>query len=164
MIPGGVSVLKEAGVWERVDRYGFTVKRGNTYVWGRNPDPWSIAFSESDPGSYAYQVIRSEFDQLLLSYAQECGAEIRYGNNVRELLFDENNKCIGVAVSTTEGNSARIYAPWIVDASGQSCIIGRKLNLRIMDPIRNNVRYGHISRMQITSPNPSLDILFLLHS
>src|SRR6202161_2860931 len=57
-------VCRLTGVAEQLAKAGFTLKRGGTFRWGANPEPWTFAFSVSPrmagATSYAYQVRRSE--------------------------------------------------------------------------------------------------------
>ncbi len=62
-------------------RAGFTRKRGGTFLWGSNPQPWTFTFALSPrlvgPTSFAYQVERAKFDQILLDHARRTGAVAR---------------------------------------------------------------------------------------
>jgi halogenation protein CepH len=153
LIPGGIHVLRELGVLDKVDRHGFIEKRGNTYVWGRSRVPWSIAFAEADIDAYAYQVVRSEFDLILLQHAEECGATVRQEHIVLKPVFD-GNRCSGVSYSTPGGEQLAVRAAWTVDATGQSCILGRHLELRVMDQILNNVAFWSYYRDADLLPAP----------
>jgi flavin-dependent dehydrogenase len=154
LIPGGIHVLRELGVIDKVDRHGFVVKRGNTYVWGRSPDSWSIAFSEAEIDGYAYQVVRSEFDHILLRHASECGAEIREECAVREFLF-ERGRCHGVTYTDNAGRLRAVRAEWTVDASGQACLLGRRMKLRRMDRVLNNIAIWSYFREAGRLPEPA---------
>ena len=154
LIPGGIHVLRELGVLDKVDRRGFVVKRGNTYVWGCSPDPWSIAFSEAEIDVYAYQVVRSEFDQILLQHARDCGAQVREQCAVREFHF-EADRCRGIAYTDEAGHAHSVRAEWTVDASGQACLLGRRMNLRRMDHVLNNIAIWSYFRDAGRLPEPA---------
>ena len=70
----------------RIEAHGFLRKPGGTFQWGRQREPWSFWFRE-DPGGrpYAFQVIRAEFDQLLLENARDHGAEVHEEHAVEEI-------------------------------------------------------------------------------
>src|SRR5688572_23106395 len=61
------------GVADEVARAGFTLKRGGTMRWGREPEPWQFSFATSprlpEPTSTAFQVERARFDEILLRNA-----------------------------------------------------------------------------------------------
>src|SRR5262249_8213896 len=64
-------ILEAVGATPLIERHGFLRKPGGTFQWGRSREPWSFWFRE-DPGGrpYAFQVVRAEFDQLLLENAR----------------------------------------------------------------------------------------------
>ncbi|HEY2291043.1 MAG TPA: NAD(P)/FAD-dependent oxidoreductase [Thermoanaerobaculia bacterium] len=92
-------------------------------------------FSETDPAesSQTWQVLRSEFDALLLDNAREHGVEVRRGGAVRDVLFD-GERAVGVRAELNGDGPREIGCRVVVDASGQSAILGRKLGLRQHDP------------------------------
>jgi halogenation protein CepH len=78
LLPSTVhGVCRLTGVADRLSEAGFTLKYGGTYRWGANPAPWTFSFSLSPmlagERSFAYQVERSRFDQILLNHARDCG-------------------------------------------------------------------------------------------
>jgi FAD-dependent halogenase len=153
LIPGGIQVLRESGVLPTVDRFGFVVKRGNTYVWGQNRDPWSIAFAEADIDVYAYQVERSLFDEILLRHARESGVTVREECPVLEPEFDRES-CCGVLYASPTGERRHARALWTVDATGQACLMGRRLGIRQMDSVLNNVAIWSYFRGADRLPEP----------
>jgi halogenation protein CepH len=155
LIPGAVPVLKALGVWERVDRHGFVQKRGNTYVWGQQSAPWSIAFAEADITAYAYQVVRSEFDAILLRHARASGADVRENHTVQKVLWSGTGRAEGFVVTEPSGRARSIRAAWVVDATGQRCLIGRHLDLRRRDPLLNNVAVWSYFRRAERLPEPT---------
>lgn len=99
-------------------------------------------FSEFDPheSSQTWQVDRHEFDLMLLDHAAENGVEVRQGANVKEVLF-EGERAIGVELETDEGERSRLAARVVVDCSGQTGVIGRRLGIKQVDP---KLRHGSI--------------------
>ena len=80
-----------------------------------------------------WQVLRSEFDEMLLENAHEKGVEVRRGTRVHEVLFDED-RAVGVQVKVADGSITDFAAKVIVDSTGQSAMVSRKLKLNIPDP------------------------------
>lgn len=134
---------------ELLDRYlglgpllaeqGFARKYGAVYVWGETRDPWSVLFDsrlEADlpkldeaamlagPYEYAWQVLRERFDALLLDEAVRSGVDVREQTAVSAPLV-EDGRVVGVRLRSGETLRANL----VVDASGQSCVLGRKLGL-----------------------------------
>jgi flavin-dependent dehydrogenase len=86
--------------------------------------------------SQTWQVIRSEFDTLMLQNAREQGVEIHQPARVLEVLFDDN-RAVGVRVQKEDGSQQQIRAKVVVDASGQSTMLQNRFKLRLWDPILN---------------------------
>jgi FAD-dependent halogenase len=154
LIPSAVQVLCDLGVWDAVDREGFVRKTGNTYVWGHSSEPWSIAFSEAGIDLYAYQVLRSRFDELLLDHAARSGVDVRQEHAVCDFMVDTAGRTSGVVYRAAAGGSAQAEAPFIVDASGQTCLLGRRYALRRMDERLNNVAVWGYFRGAARLPEP----------
>src|SRR5690606_13758116 len=112
-IPVANGVLDDLGVRERMDQAGFVPKMGVTFVWGQDRVPWNADFltvrdigrssrpddvidvtgqtfkavlgagARSTRPYTAYNMVRSEFDRILLERARELGAEVREGHRIR---------------------------------------------------------------------------------
>src|ERR1043166_3169247 len=91
-------------------------------------------FTDHNPHecSQTWQVLRSEFDQLMLENAREHGVDVQEGVRVRDVLFD-GERAVGVRVQYEDGRQEDVPAKVVVDASGQSALIGSKFNLIVKD-------------------------------
>ena len=143
LLPASVPVLKELGVLPLMESEGFLRKWGATMVWGRDDAPWSWYFRETNRSyPHAYQVWRPRFDQILLDNASEAGVDVREGHAVSEILWDKQT-ARGVRYRTGSGDGV-VDAEFLVDASGQSGVIGHSLGLRRWDTFfRNLAAYGY---------------------
>jgi halogenation protein CepH len=114
-------VCRLTGVADQLARVGFTVKRGGTQRWGANPEPWTFSFSVSPrmtgQTSYAYQVERSKFDQILLDHARRLGADVREISAVTDVISDDG-RVRGVSYTGPDGKAREIRAKYVADASG----------------------------------------------
>jgi len=122
LLPSTVhGVCRLTGVADQLAQAGFTVKRGGTQRWGTNPEPWTFSFSVSPKmtgqTSFAYQVERSKFDQILLDHARTLGADVRERCTVTAVLSDDE-RVRGVSYTGPEGEKRQIRARYVVDASG----------------------------------------------
>jgi FAD-dependent halogenase len=122
LLPSTVhGICRLTGVADELAKAGFTKKRGGTQRWGANPEPWTFAFSVSPKmtgeTSYAYQVERSRFDQILLDHARHTGVDVREQHAVTDVI-DDGDRIRGVAYTDTDGNEGTIHAKYVVDASG----------------------------------------------
>jgi flavin-dependent dehydrogenase len=149
LLPASIPVLEELGVLPAIQQAGFLPKWGATMVWGRDRRPWSWYFRETNQKHpHAYQVWRPHFDQLLLDNSRDHGVEVREGHTVREVLF-ENGRAVGVRFAIDGGGEHLARAGFIVDASGQSALLGRQRDVRRWDALFQNLAiYGYFTGAQ----------------
>ena len=144
LLPASMPVLEELGVLDEVEAAGFPRKWGATMLWGREPEPWSWYFSETNRTyPHAYQVWRPNFDKILLENARSAGVEVLEGHQVTgvDVGTDHVNS---LSYRTEDGTEGTVEAEWVVDASGQSAIVGRALGLRRWDErFRNMAVFGY---------------------
>lgn len=128
LLPATLATLELSGALDAVRRAGFVEKAGATMVWGKETEPWTWYFRETNTRfPYSYQVNRPEFDQLLLQHAEEVGVQIHEQTRVDEVIFD-SGRAIGVRIQDEP-----IEGSFVVDATGQSCLISSKLQGRNWD-------------------------------
>src|SRR2546426_7819725 len=101
---------------------------------GRMSEPFYFTDNNPHECSETWQVLRSEFDQMMLNNAREHGVDVREGVRVLEVLFD-GDRAVGVRIQEENGSEREVRADVIVDASGQSSMIISRLNLREWDPV-----------------------------
>lgn len=131
LLPFSLPIFERLGVAEKIRAAGFQEKFG-AFFWNEsNGSTRPVVFAAArDPNHpKAYQVKRAEFDELLLRHSASCGAEVREGVSVDEVLF-EGGRAVGVR--TKDGETIRAHV--VVDASGQGAILSRQLGLRSFDP------------------------------
>ena len=147
LLPASVPILEALGVLPAVEAAGFLPKQGATMVWGSDPEPWSWYFRETNrayPSSF--QVVRPEFDRILLEHARASGVDVREGHQAIAVPF-EDGRARGVryrAEDGADGGEGLVEAAWVVDASGQAALLGHALELREWDDFfRNLAIYGY---------------------
>jgi len=132
-------VFSDIGFLETMEKEGFIKKYGASWhepggrEFGINFEPF---LQEGINQSYTYHVDRSKFDLYLLKHAEKLGSKVIQGVQVKQVLFDENERACGVLASVA-GQEFTIPARFIVDASGRQTLIGRQLGIKRMDPIFN---------------------------
>lgn len=147
LLPGLVPVLKELGVFEKIDAAGFPKKVGANYVWGADRGVWENDFNEVNLDElvrrhggipprieYAWQVRRSEYDEILLRHAESLGVEVRRGA-VAESILEEDGRVAGARLVGGEALRARLTA----DCSGQSGFLSRFRKVREHHPLLKNI-------------------------
>ena len=161
LLPASIPVLEELGVLPAVQEAGFLTKWGATMVWGSDPTPWSWYFRETNQRNpHSYQVWRPQFDQLLLENSRAHGVDVREGHRVVEVLW-EDGKATGVRYQSDSGETGTVQCRYVVDASGQTGLLARDLNLRQWDPFFQNLAvYGYFSSAQ-PLPEPDETNIFI---
>ncbi|MER5337025.1 tryptophan 7-halogenase [Micromonospora sp. NPDC002717] len=123
-------ICRLTGVTDELARAGFPVKRGGTFRWGRNPEPWTFAFAISpkfaSEGATAYQVERMKFDQILLDNARRKGVTVRERCAVVDVLEDGDRVC-GVRFDDEDGTRREVRSRYVVDASGHRSRIHQRI-------------------------------------
>ncbi|MEU7874995.1 tryptophan 7-halogenase [Dactylosporangium sp. NPDC049140] len=141
-------ICKILGVSEELKNAGFPIKRGGSFRWGKNPEPWEFSFSLSskfvDGASTAYQVERMKFDQILLDNARRKGVEVREEASVADVI-EEDGRVVGVRYTDADGREHEVRSRYLVDASGnKSRIHGRIGGRRVYSEFfRNLALFGY---------------------
>ena len=103
---------------------------------GRESAPFYFHDNKPHECSQTWQVIRSEFDKMMLDNAREQGVEVHQPARVLEVLF-EGARAVGVRVQDADGQQREVRASVVVDASGQSTMLQNRFKLRLWDPVLN---------------------------
>lgn len=142
LLPATVhGICKMLGVWEKVEAAGFMRKRGGTFRWGKDPTPWTFAFSSSPTfhgAGYAYQVERSRFDKILLDNAREKGVEVRERCLVLDVI-QESGRTVGVRYTDQSGVEHAVRSRFVVDASGNAGHLHSRVGERVFSKFFQNV-------------------------
>jgi len=137
LLSATLPILDALGVTPAIEHAGFVRKPGGTFLWGSRAEPWSFFFRE-DPGGrpYAFHVLRSEFDHILLRHAAALGVDVREGHQVREIDYTGTSR---VAAVDERGSRLIVDATYVIDASGQQALVGRRDGLRTFNPFFKNL-------------------------
>jgi flavin-dependent dehydrogenase len=142
LIPATYWTFKRLGMLDKLRASHFPQKFSVQFFSRTGKASAPFYFFETNPHESAvtWQVLRSEFDQMLLDNAIEYGVEVRRGVSVRKVLF-EGSKAVGVAAQNGRNDEAQannsietIHGTVIVDSTGQRSLIGRQLNLNTIEP------------------------------
>lgn len=150
LLSATLPILESLGVMPAIEQAGFLRKPGGTFIWGAQAEPWSFFFSD-DPGGrpHAFQVVRSQFDHLLLRHAASVGADVREAHRVEAVHHDGART--RVRAIDEHGVALDAEADWVIDASGQQALLGRRDQLRQFDPFFKNLAvfgyYEHAERL-----------------
>jgi len=136
LIPQTYWVLKRLNMLEKMKGSPFIRKYSVQFVSasGRLSEPFYFVDHNPHECSQTWQVLRSEFDQMMLENAREHGVRAHEGVRVNEVLF-EGDRAVGVDLVDAGGTRRTVRAKVVVDASGQSTLIASRLKLREVDPV-----------------------------
>ena len=135
LIPATYWTFKRLGMLEKLRTSHFPQKYSVQFYSRSGKASTPFYFFQTNPHESAvtWQVLRSEFDEMLLDNAKEKGVEIRRGLGVREVLF-EGDTATGVVTQGIDGTRETLNATVIADSTGQRSLIGRQLNLNTIEP------------------------------
>lgn len=141
LIPFTYHALLRLGLIPKLKQSAFIKKYSVQFVApsGRASQPFYF-YERYDRNTVAqtWQVLRSEFDQLLVDHAREAGAEVREGVTVTEFL-QENDRYVGVRARFEDGSEQEFQAPFTVDATGREAFAATRNGWRRGDPRLNKV-------------------------
>ncbi|KAK8149421.1 hypothetical protein G3M48_007014 [Beauveria asiatica] len=75
-------------VYDAINAHGFYHKNGAVFRLAQGqPDAYTDFLQVGGPEGYAWNVLRSEFDDILFRHAAVCGAQIFESTEVKQILF-----------------------------------------------------------------------------
>ncbi len=137
LIPETYWVFKRLNMLDKMKQSPFVKKYSVQFVNAQGKMSAPFYFHDNKPHecSQTWQVIRSQFDAMMLDNAREHGVDVRQPARVLEVLF-EGDRAVGVKVQK-DGGAEEIRARVVVDASGQSTMLQNRFKLRQWDPVLN---------------------------
>ncbi|MGK6305967.1 NAD(P)/FAD-dependent oxidoreductase [Variovorax sp. DT-64] len=143
LLPGNVELFDKLGVREAVEKIGMP-KFGIEFVPPDLDYCSYVDFSEGwDPSmASAWQVRRSELDELLFRNAGKVGAQAIEGARVHEVDIDSAGATVRAVLGDGEKRSWR--ARFLVDASGRDTVLANKFKCKKKNPNHNSTAlFGH---------------------
>lgn len=133
--PGIEILLRQLGVFDRVSQESFLRHRGTQVHWG-NTDSFQPFGSDENGGWHGWQIVRSRFDEILLTKARELGAAVFQPLKAESVTLN-NNRVVGID---------QILARYCIDATGGCHWLARRLDCTITKyspPLY--ARYGYVT-------------------
>src|SRR5512134_3588844 len=121
LIPETYWVLKRLNMLEKMQQSHFVKKYSVQFINANGKLSAPFYFWDNKPHecSQTWQVVRSEFDKLMLDNAREHGVDAHEGVHVLEVIF-EGERAVGVRIKDASGLRRDVRAQVVVDASGQA--------------------------------------------
>lgn len=150
LLPMTLPVLDELGVGEKIRNIGM-MKYGAEFNSSSHPtnqrETFYFDFALDRNHPHAYEVRRSEFDEILFRNASEKGVDAREGVKVTSVDFVSGDE-VRVTTKTEDGKDGEIKARFLVDASGRDTFLSRRLNLKKKSKEHNSAAvFGHFDNV-----------------
>ena len=132
LLPANLPLFERLGVAAEVQAIGMQ-KFGAEFN-----SPWhavrsqTFEFSEAWNKSlpFAYQVRRSQFDEILIRRATTCGAHVTEGCRVKEVDFLAAGAGARIRAEHEDGRTETLEARFVIDASGRDTFLGNRLKTK----------------------------------
>jgi flavin-dependent dehydrogenase len=135
LLPFTYQPLKRLGLIEKMRASAFIKKYSVQFVSpsGRASQPFYFNTRYDEDVSQTWQVLRSEFDVMLLNNAREKGAAVVEETTVSEFI-KEGGKVVGVRAQNKKGEHLEFRAPITIDCSGREAFSAIRNRWRMGDP------------------------------
>ncbi|MFB9235126.1 NAD(P)/FAD-dependent oxidoreductase [Plantactinospora siamensis] len=142
ILPSCRPIFAQLGVLDKLEAHGFQPKGGAYFFWG--PDEWEVVFNRMGGAPNAWQVVRSEFDQLLLEHARELGVETHEGVGVRAVEFD-GERAVAARWQDEDGVTGRMAFDWVIDCSGRAGVLANQQfkSRKLHEMFKNVATWGY---------------------
>ena len=145
LLPANVALFDRLGLRAEVERIGMP-KWGVEFVSPAHDHQSYVEFADAWDKSmpYAWQVRRSQLDDLLFRNAAARGARTLEGCRVRDVRFEGEHACVE---ATADDGQPRLWrARFVVDASGRDTFLGSKLRFKRKNPRHSSTAlFGHFT-------------------
>ena len=144
LLPLNLPLFAELGVAAEIERIAMP-KYGAEFVSPWHPQPITYNFADAwDKGfPYAYQVRRSEFDEILFRNAARKGARTVEGCRATAVELDAGGATVSVQ---SDAGEQSWRARFLVDASGRDTFLANRLEMKRRIRQHNSAAiFGHFS-------------------
>jgi flavin-dependent dehydrogenase len=140
LLPFTCFLLKRLGLLERMRQSAFVKKHSVQFVSpsGKASQPFYFSTRYEPDVAQTWQVLRSEFDQMLMENARSKGATVLEETTVQELI-QQDGRTLGVKARNKSGEAMEFRAPMTLDCSGREAFVPTRLNWRVREPKLNKV-------------------------
>lgn len=145
LLPANLPLLDKLGVRAEVAGIGME-KWGAEFISPWHTHSQSFEFAEAWDKSmpHAYQVRRSEFDEILIRNAGRKGANVIEGCRVHDVAFLPNDTGAMVRAEHDDGRTETWQCRFLIDASGRDTFLGNQLKAKHRNPKHNSSSlYAH---------------------
>ena len=145
LLPANLPLLEKLGVAEAVKAIGME-KWGAEFVspWHEHKQAFEFADAMDKSMPMAYQVRRSEFDEILIRNASRNNARVEEGCQVLDVNFLPGDAGAVVQARYDDGKVETVHARFVLDASGRDTFLGNHFKAKHRNKNHNSTAlYGH---------------------
>ena len=150
LLPANLPLFERLGVADEMRAIGIK-KRAAEFMspWHEHKQQFLFADAWDKTMPHAYQVRRSEFDQVLLRRATQLGAHVREGCKVTAVDLEATPERARAQARCDDGRTLA-YAPrFVVDASGRDTFLASRFQIKHKNPQHNSVAvYGRFENVR----------------
>ncbi|ESK93690.1 radh flavin-dependent halogenase [Moniliophthora roreri MCA 2997] len=157
LLPSVRNFLRFVGAEGKVAKHGFTRKPGGAIKFNHQKREAYTDFVAIGQENSSWNVVRSEFDELLLNHARSCGVSVFEQTKITSLTFAQEDPSRPVSASwiSSESSGEHDGAPgersgticfkYLIDASGRAGIMSTKYlkNRHFNQSLKNIAVWGY---------------------
>ncbi|KAK7017828.1 FAD/NAD P-binding domain-containing protein [Favolaschia claudopus] len=144
LLPSCRPFLKFIDAEEKIKNYGFADKPGGAVKLNQHKREGYTNFIADSPDNGSWNVVRSEFDEILLRHATECGVNVCEGVKVKNIKFNDDTP-VAAEWEAKDGAEGTMDFDYVVDASGRHGLISTRYlrNRHFNSSLRNVACWGY---------------------
>jgi flavin-dependent dehydrogenase len=162
LLPYNREIFEEMGILPELESAALIKKTGAQFHLGNGSKSLYLVFRNGrftrEPE--AFQVERATFDDMLLRYAEKCGAEVREGWTVSRYRSDSNG--VAVEARSDSGQQATFRGKFLIDASGRGNLSGNQDGIREIHPnLKKLAVFGHFADVRLDEGEKAGDTVII---
>src|SRR5687767_10820755 len=162
LLPYNRGIFEEMGILPELERASLIKKTGAQFHLGNGSKSLYLVFRNGrftrEPE--AFQVERATFDDMLLRYAEKCGAEVREGWTVSR--FDSDTEGVSVQARSDTGEQTKFRGKFLIDASGRGNLTGNQEGIREIHPkLKKLAVFGHFADVRLDKGEKAGDTVII---
>jgi len=147
LLPSNIPIFERLGVLDKIDKIGVKkyAAEFNSTMTSRAKNIYYFVDAVRKNLPVAYEVRRSEFDQILFKNCQSKGVTAWEGMRVDSVALNNNDSGDKIVTAVDSANKrTRYFCRFIIDASGRDTFLASTLNLKRKNPNhRMAAIFGH---------------------
>lgn len=154
LLPRNLDILEQLGVLDEVRAIGVH-KPGAEFVSDRTGRSQAFPFARAlnRDRTFAWQVKRSEFDEILFRNAARCGVTVFEQTRATEVAFGAPGAATTITARSADG-VLEIKARYLLDASGRDTFLAARADDKVSNKYNNTAAvYGHFRQVRRLGEN-----------